>query len=214
MILGTVLRSDRFPQHAEAALPQALYFRYPKKSLPVLPSKYGELLKRSIVIFDLPPPPDESVRPSDALLNIVFQAALLAARPGFMQPIYQPVHQHDFISGRTDVMWPISDESTALVRRLLSIGEVPTDISELMELRRLLGEANEKRRKMVDLSRSGKAPHMFNYGFLGWAMRGALADEAAPEDFKRSVKPFLMLGPRPTGRTCSHRPLRMRLLPR
>ena len=88
-------------------------------------------------------------------------------------------------------MWPISEESTALVRRLMAIGGVPTDTSRLKELRRLLWEANEKRRKLVNLSRSGKAPHMFNYGFLGWAMRSVLADETAPEDFKQSIQTVL-----------------------
>lgn len=88
-------------------------------------------------------------------------------------------------------MWPISEESTALVRRLLSIGDVPMDNPESGELKRLLGEANEKRKKLIDLSQSGKAPHMFDCGFLEWTMRGASADEAAPEDFKRSVQTVL-----------------------
>ena len=88
-------------------------------------------------------------------------------------------------------MWPISEESTALVRRLLSVGDVPADGSELKELRRLLGAANEKRRKLVDLARSGRAPEMFNYGFLRWAMRNALTDETAPVEFKRSVQTVL-----------------------
>jgi hypothetical protein len=108
-----------------------------------------------------------------------------------MQPIYQPVHQRDFVGGRTDAMWPISEESTALVRRLMAIGEVPTDTSRLKELTRLLWEANEKRRKLIKLSRSGKAPNMFNYGFLNWAMQSVLADTAAPEDFKQSVQTIL-----------------------
>lgn len=168
-----------------------LFFEYPEDPLPALPFKYEEALKRSITAFDLPPPFDKSVRPSDALLNITFQIALWAARPGFMQPIYQPVHQRDFVGGRTDAMWPISEESTALVRRLVAIGDVPTDTSQLNELRRLLGEANEKRQKLISLSRSGKAPHMFNYGFLQWAMQSTLADETAPEDFKQSVQTTL-----------------------
>ena len=190
-MLGTVLRVDRFPQHTGAISPQALHFRYPKDPLPALPPKYEELLKRTITTFDLPPPLDNGVRPIDALLNITFQTALLAARPGLMQPIYQPVHQRDFIGGRTDAMWPISVESTAFFRRLLSIGDIPTTNPELKELICLLGKANEKRRKLIDLSRSGKAPHMFNYGFLGWAMQSALTDETAPEEFKRSVQAVL-----------------------
>jgi len=188
IILGSILRADRFPQCTEAASPQTLSFKYPKELLPELPPKYEEALQRSITTIDLPPPLDKSVHPSDALLNITFQTALLAARPGFMQPIYQPVHQRDFVGGRMDAMWPISEESTALVRRLIAIGEVPTDASRLKELRRLLREANEKRRKLVILSRSGKAPQMFKYGFLGWAMQSVLTDETAPEDFKKSVQ--------------------------
>lgn len=133
-ILGTALRADRFPQCTDVAPPQALYFQYPKDPFPQFPLKYKEILKRFITVFDLPPPPDNSVRLSDALLNITFQVALLAARPGFMQPIYQPVHQRDFIGGRMDPMWPISEESTAFARRLLSIGDVPTNASELKEL--------------------------------------------------------------------------------
>lgn len=39
------------------------------------------------------------------------------------------------------------------------------------------------------LSRSGKAPHMFNDSFLQWAVWTVLADEAAPEDFKRTCSP-------------------------
>lgn len=190
-ILGSVLRADRFPRCTDAASPQTLFFKYPKDPLPKLPSQYEEIMKRSITNFDLPPPLDKSIRPSDALLNITFQAALLAARPGFMQPIYQPVHQRDFVGGRTDAMWPISVESTALVHRLMDIGDIPTDPSQLKELRRLLGEANEKRRKLINLSRSGKAPHMFNYGFLKWAMQSVLADTTAPEDFKKSVQTVL-----------------------
>lgn len=190
-ILGTALRADRFPQCMGAASPQALYFKYPENPLPELPTKYEEPLIRSLTAFDLPPPIDHSVRPSDALLNITFQAALLAARPGFMQPIYQPVHQRDFIGGRTDAMWPLTVESTAFVSRLLSIGDVPTDPSELKELEHLLGEATEQRRKLVGLSRSGKAPDMFNHGFLYWVMKDALADEAAPGDFKQSIQTVL-----------------------
>ena len=190
-ILGTVLRADRFPQCTDVTPPRALYFQYPKDPFPEFPLKYEELLKRSITVFDLPPPLDNSVRPSDALLNITFQMALLAARPGFMQPIYQPVHQRDFIGGRMDPMWPISEESTAFVRRLLSIGDVPTNASELKELVHLLGEANEKRRRLVKLSRSGKAPQMFHEGFLDWATRTAFADETTPVDFKRSVQTVL-----------------------
>jgi len=191
IILGSVLRADRFPQRTDAASPQTLLFKYPKDPLPELPSKYEEALKRSITTFVLPPPPDKSARASDALLNITFQTALSAARPGFMQPIYQPVHQRDFVGGRTDAMWPISEESTALVRRFVSIGDVPIDPSQLKELRRLLGEANEKRRKLITLSRSGKAPHMFKYGFLRWAMQSVLADTTAPEDFKKLVQTVL-----------------------
>jgi hypothetical protein len=190
-ILGSVLGSNRFPQCTDAAPPQTLLFKYPKNPLPELPSKYEELLKRIITTFDLPPPVDKGVRPSDALLNITFQTALLAARPGFMQPIYQPVHQRDFVGGRTDAMWPISEESTALVRRLMSVGDIPTDTSQLKELSRLLGEANEKRRKLINLSRSGRAPHMFNYGFLQWAMRSVLADNTVSDDFKQSVQTVL-----------------------
>jgi hypothetical protein len=108
-----------------------------------------------------------------------------------MQPIYQPVHQRDFVGGRTDAMWPISEESTALVRRLISIGEVPTDTSQLKELTRLLGEANEKRRKLITLSRSGKAPHMFNYGFLQLGHAERFGGQTAPEDFKQSVQTVL-----------------------
>lgn len=88
-------------------------------------------------------------------------------------------------------MWPISEESTALVRRLISIGGVPTDASQLKELRGLLGEAIEKRRKLIDLSRSGKAPHMFKYGFLQWTMQNVLTDESVPEDFRQSVRTVL-----------------------
>ena len=88
-------------------------------------------------------------------------------------------------------MWPISEESTALVRRLLSIGDVPSAASQLKEIRRLLGEANEKRRKLINLSRSGKAPHMFKYGFLQWTMQSVLADKTVPEDFKQSVQTVL-----------------------
>ena len=190
-ILGSVLRADRFAQCTDVVSPQALSFKYPKEPLLELPLKYEEVIKRSITTFDLPPPLGKSVRPSDALLNITYQTALLAARPGFMQPIYQPVHQRDFVGGRTDAMWPMSEESVALVRRLMSIGDVPADASQLKELRRLLGEANEKRRKLVDLSRSGKAPYMFNYGFLQRVMRSVLADESAPEDFKQSVQTVL-----------------------
>ena len=190
-ILGSVLRADKFPQSTEAVSPQTLLFKYPKDPLPELPPKYEEVLKRSITAFDLPPPPDKSIRPSDALLNITFQAALLAARPGFMQPIYQPVHQRDFVRGRTDAMWPITEESTALVRQLITIGGVPTDASRLKELRCMLREAIEKRRKLINLSRSGKAPHMFNYGFLRGAVQSVLADDAAPEDFKQSVQTVL-----------------------
>jgi hypothetical protein len=73
----------------------------------------------------------------------------------------------------------------------LSLGDIPTDIPELEELRRLLEEAIEKRKKIVDVSRNGSAPHMFNYGYLGSAMRSALADETAPEVFKRSVQTVL-----------------------
>lgn len=83
-------------------------------------------------------------------------------------------------------MWPISEESTALVRRLLSIGDIPTTNPGSDELMCLLEKAKEKRRKLIALSRSGKTPHMFNYGFLGWAMRSALADETAPEDAQSS----------------------------
>ena len=187
-ILGSVLGSDKFPQCAGVASPQALLFKYPKDPLPELPSKYEETLKRITTTFDLPPPPDKSVRPSDALLNIAFQVALMAARPGFMQPIYQPVHQRDFVGGRTDAMWPISEESTALVRRLISLGGVPADASQSKELKRLLEGANEKRRRLISLSRSGKAPHMFNYGFLQWALESALADRTAPGDFKHSIQ--------------------------
>jgi len=187
-ILGSILGSDKFPECVGAASPQALFFKYPKDPLPELPPKYEEALRRITTIFDLPPPPDQGVRPSDALLNITFQTALMAARPGFMQPIYQPVHQRDFVGGRTDPMWPLSEESTALVRRFMSIGDVPTDASQLKELKRLLGEAIEKRRKLINLSRSGKAPHMFNYGFLQWALQNVLTDGTAPEDFKRSVQ--------------------------
>ena len=190
-ILGSVLRADRFPQCADIPSPQTLLFKHPKDPLPKLPSKYEELLTRSITTFDLPPPHGRNFRPNDALLNITFQTALLVARPGFIQPIYQPVHQRDFIGGRTDAMWPISEESTALVRRLIAIGGTPRDSSQLKELRRLLGEANEKRGKLIKLSRSGKAPHMFNYGFLQSVMRSSLADETAPEDFKRSVQTVL-----------------------
>lgn len=190
-ILGFVLRTDRFPQCTDVPSPQALLFKHPKGPLPELPSKYEEFITRSITTFDLPPPHGRNFRPNDALLNITFQTALLAARPGFIQPIYQPVHQRDFIGGRTDAMWPISEESTALVRRLIAIGDIPTDTSQLKELRRLLGEANEKRRKLIKLSRSGKAPHMFKYGFLQSAMRSTLADETVPEDFKRSVQTVL-----------------------
>jgi len=164
---------------------------YPKDPLPGLPAKYEEAMKRSVTAFDLPPPPDKSIRPSDTLLNITFQIALLAARPGFMQPIYQPVHQRDFVGGRTDAMWPVTEESTALVRRLMAIGDVPTDNSQLKELRHLLGIAIEKRRKLINLSRSGKAPQMFRYGFLQWATRSVLSDETAPEDFKRLVQTVL-----------------------
>jgi len=88
-------------------------------------------------------------------------------------------------------MWPITEESTALVRQLIAIGGVPTDASRLRELRCLLREAIEKRRKLIDLSRSGKAPHMFNYGFLKGAMQSVLADDTAPEDFKQSVQTVL-----------------------
>lgn len=190
-ILGSVLVSDGFPQCTDAASPQTLLFKYPKDPLPDLPSNYEEIMKRVVVAFDLPPPLAKGFRPNDALLNITFQAALLSARPGFMQPIYQPVHQRDFIRGRTDAMWPITQESTALVRHLISIGDVPVDTSQPKELRRLLGEANEKRRKLISLSRSGKAPHMFNYGFLQQTMESALADETAPEDFRRSVQTVL-----------------------
>lgn len=190
-ILGSVLRADRFPQRTDSISPQTLLFKYPKDPLPDLPPKYEEALKRSIITFDLPPPLDKSVHPSDALLNITFQTALLATRPGIMQPIYQPVHQRDFVGGRTDPMWPISEESTALVRRLMSIGDAPMNTPQLKELRQLLGEANEKRRKLVALSRSGKAPHMFRYGFLQWAMESVLVDEAAPGDFKQSVQTVL-----------------------
>ena len=190
-MLGSVLRADRFPQCADVPSPQTLLFKHPKDPLPELPLKYEELLTRSITIFDLPPPHGKNFRPNDALLNITFQTTLSAARPGFMQPIYQPVHQRDFIGGRTDAMWPITEESTALVRRLIAIGDIPTDISQLKELRRLLGQANEKRRKLINLSRSGKAPHMFKYGFLQPAMQSSLTDETAPEDFKRSVQTVL-----------------------
>ena len=190
-MLGSVLRADRFPQCTDVLPPQTLLFKHPKDPLPKLPSKYEELLTRSITIFDLPPPDGKKFRPNDALLNITFQTALLAARPGFMQPIYQPVHQRDFISGRTDAMWPITEESTALVRRLIATGDIPTDTSQLRELRRLLGQANEKRRKLINLSRSGKAPHMFKYGFLQSAIENSLADETAPEGFKRSVQTVL-----------------------
>lgn len=190
-ILGSVLGSDRFPKCTDAASPQTLFFKYPKDPLPELPSKYEEALKRIVTTFVLPPPLDASVRPSDALLNITFQAALLAARPGFMQPVFQPVHQRDFVGGRTDPMWPISEESTALVRRLMSIGGVPTDTTQSKELKRLLREAKEKRRKLIDLSRSGKAPHLFKYGFLQWTMENVLVDETAPEDFKQSVRTVL-----------------------
>ena len=190
-ILGSILGSDKFPECVGVASPQALFFKYPKDPLPELPPKYEETLHRITTIFDLPPPSDERVRPSDALLNIAFQTALMAARPGFMQPIYQPVHQRDFVGGRTDAMWPLSKESTTLVRRLMSVGGVPTDASQLKELMSLLGEANEKRRKLINLSRSGKAPHMFNYGFLQWALQSVLTDETAPEDFKQSVQTVL-----------------------
>lgn len=172
----------------DAASPQTLFFKYPRDPLPKLPPQYEEPLHRITTIFDLPPPSDERFRPSDALLNIAFQTALMAARPGFMQPIYQPVHQRDFVGGRTDPMWPLSEESTGLVRRLISAGDVPTDASQLKELRRLLREANEKRRKLINLSRSGKAPHMFNYGFLQWALKNVLTDKTAPEGFERSVQ--------------------------
>jgi len=187
-ILGSVLRTDTFPQRTDAASPQMLLFKHPKDPLPELPSKYEEVLERSITTFELPTPLDKRARPSDALLNITFQTALLAARPGFMQPIYQPVHQRDFVGGRTDAMWPISEESTALVRRLISVGDMPTDTSQLKELKRLLGEALEKRRRLINLSRSGKAPHMFRYGFLQWAMQSVLEDKTVPEDFRRHVQ--------------------------
>lgn len=88
-------------------------------------------------------------------------------------------------------MWPISEESTALVRRLMAIGDVPTDNSQLKELRYLLGAAIEKRRKLINLSRSGKAPHMFKYGFLQWAARSVLSDETASDDFKQSIQTVL-----------------------
>jgi hypothetical protein len=190
-ILGSVLLSDTFPRCTDAAPPQTLFFKHPKDPLPELPSKYEEALPRIITTFDLPPPLDKSVHPSDALLNITYQTALLAARPGFMQPICQPVHQRDFVGGRTDAMWPISEESTAFVRRLISIGDVPADTSQLKELRRLLREAIEKRRKLICLSRSGKAPQMFRYGFLLSAMQSVLSDKTAPEDFKQSVQTVL-----------------------
>jgi len=88
-------------------------------------------------------------------------------------------------------MWPISEESTALVHHLVSAGEVPTDPSKSKGLRRLLEEALEKRRKLIDLSRSGKAPHMFNYGFLKWVMKSVLTDKAAPDEFKKTVQTVL-----------------------
>ena len=192
-ILGSILGSDEFPQctHTDAASPQTLFFKRPKDPLPELPQKYEETFKRTVTTFDLPPPLDASVRPSDALLNITFQTALLGARPGFMQPIYQPVHQRDFVGGRTDAMWPISEESTALVRRLMSVGGVPADTSHLKDLRRLLKEAIQKRKRLIDLSRSGKAPHMFNYGFLQSTMQSVSTDETVPEDFRQSVQTVL-----------------------
>jgi len=85
-------------------------------------------------------------------------------------------------------MWPITVESTALVRHLISIGGIPADAAQLEELKRLLREALEKRRKVVNLSRSGKAPYMFFHGFLLWATQSVLADEGVPEDFRRHVQ--------------------------
>ena len=190
-ILGSVLREDRFPQCADAVSPKTLHFKFPKDPVPELPPKYEELLHRTTITFDLPPPLGENARPSDALLNITFQVALLAARPGFMQPIYQPIHQRDFIGGRTDAMWPISEESTALVRRFISIGDVSADASGLDELRHLLGEVIEKRRKLITLSRSGKAPQLFYYGFLRPTMQSVLEDRTAPDGFKQSVQTVL-----------------------
>ena len=190
-ILGSTFREDSFPRCADAVSPQTLHFKFPKLPVPKLPPKYEEPLQRTITTFDLPPMLDRSARPSDALLNITFQIALLAARPGFMQPIYQPVHQRDFTRGRVDSMWPISQESTAFVRHLLSIGGVPTDATELEELRRLLEEANEKRRKLVTLSRGGKVPYMFLERPLKSITQSVLEDETAPEDFKQSVQTVL-----------------------
>jgi len=59
---------------------------------------------------------------------------------------------------------------------------------------------------LVNLSRSGKAPYVFYYDFLEWAMQSVLADKGVPEDFRRHVQIVLAAWSKIRGSNAFHLP--------
>ena len=90
------------------------------------------------------------------------------------QPIYPLVHPCDFIIGRAGPIWLISEETTAFVRHLLSIGGIPVNatirLNELPSVPRRW-EADgccfgRRQRLSWDLHIKGMVPPLQNYRSL------------------------------------------------